>query len=239
MVSQGKDRKVGPVGGVLASLKARRTAAGTSAAWWISWLHLVYCRVICTRSPESVGSLSIIRVSELPAVSTTGVPAAEGVVKGADAVGQTARYVDVGEGRPARSPGITVGHAYGRALLKGLNVLDFRESLGERPSSGFRWCRGFRKMYSTPSAISIRTRASLPVISGHHRHLPQELLYSRSAERIPVHADAVGAGSAGARLELGVGHPLQEIVVRDRGHRGSGTGPCRTPFRPCGAPVPE
>ena len=74
IVSHGKDKNTGPVGGVRASLNARRTAPGTSAGWWISWLHLVYWRVISTKSPDSVGSLSSIRVSELPAVSTTGVP---------------------------------------------------------------------------------------------------------------------------------------------------------------------
>ena len=37
-------------------------------------LHLVYCWVISTRSPDSTGSLISILVSELPAVSTSGVP---------------------------------------------------------------------------------------------------------------------------------------------------------------------
>ena len=41
IVSQGKDRNTGPVGGVLASLKARRTAIGMLAAWGTSALHLV------------------------------------------------------------------------------------------------------------------------------------------------------------------------------------------------------
>ena len=74
MVSHGKDRKTGPTGGVKASLKARRTAMGILPAWGISALHLVNCWVISTRSPDNTGSLSSIRVSELPAVNTSGVP---------------------------------------------------------------------------------------------------------------------------------------------------------------------
>ena len=45
-----------------------------SDACRISTLHLVYCSVISTRSPESTGSLISILVSEFPAVSTSGVP---------------------------------------------------------------------------------------------------------------------------------------------------------------------
>ena len=55
-------------------MNARRMAMGSSDACLISALHLVYWAVICTRSPERVGSSISIRVSELPAVSTRGVP---------------------------------------------------------------------------------------------------------------------------------------------------------------------
>ena len=74
MESQGKDRNTGPVGGVLASLKARRTAMGTSEAWRISALHLVYWAVMATRSPERLGSAINERLSEFPAVNIRGVP---------------------------------------------------------------------------------------------------------------------------------------------------------------------
>ena len=74
MVSQGKERNTGPVGGVLASLKARRTAMGISVGWRTSALHLVYWAVISTKSPDRVGSARCIRVSELPAVKTMGAP---------------------------------------------------------------------------------------------------------------------------------------------------------------------
>ena len=73
-VSHGKERNTGPVGGVLASLKARRITMGMSEAWRISALHLVYWEVISTKLPESTGSVSSMRVSELPAVNITGVP---------------------------------------------------------------------------------------------------------------------------------------------------------------------
>ena len=58
----------------MASLNARRTAMGMSALCRSWALHLVYWAVICTKSPDSTGSVMSIRVSEFPAVSTNGVP---------------------------------------------------------------------------------------------------------------------------------------------------------------------
>ena len=55
-------------------MKARRIATGTSEAWRISALHLVYWAVISTKSPDSTGSAMYIRVSEFPAVRIKGVP---------------------------------------------------------------------------------------------------------------------------------------------------------------------
>ena len=46
--SQAKDTKTGPVGGVAATLKARRTMAGTSSGVVTSPAHLVYSRITLT-----------------------------------------------------------------------------------------------------------------------------------------------------------------------------------------------
>ena len=63
--------EVGPVGGVFASLKARRTNAGSCSGCVASPVHLVKGRTISARSVRSCASS---RMSLLPALSTSGVP---------------------------------------------------------------------------------------------------------------------------------------------------------------------
>ena len=64
---------VGPVGGVFASLKARRITNGTWSGWVTSAVHLVNGRTISARSVRPWASS---RMSLLPALSTSGVPPA-------------------------------------------------------------------------------------------------------------------------------------------------------------------
>ena len=73
-----------------------------------------------------------------------------GVVEGADAVGQAAGDVDVGEGRPSAGPGIAIGHPYGGAFLQCLNVLYLRIVLQPVPERGFRWYQDCRRCARCP-----------------------------------------------------------------------------------------
>ena len=59
----------------------------------------------------------------VPGGEDQGCAAPVGVVQGADAVGQSAGDVDIGEGGLAGGAGVAVGHAHGGALLQGLHVL--------------------------------------------------------------------------------------------------------------------
>ena len=65
------ERKVGPVGGVLASWNARRMAAGIASGWLTSALHFVNWRA---NSRRSVRPWATSRTSLLHEVSTIGDP---------------------------------------------------------------------------------------------------------------------------------------------------------------------
>ena len=59
------------MGGVLASLNARRSIPGSCSGWVTSPLHLINWRTISTKSERPSVNL---RMSLLPAVSTRGTP---------------------------------------------------------------------------------------------------------------------------------------------------------------------
>src|SRR3989442_56294 len=68
--SIGSERNTGPVGGVSATLSARRNATGASSARRISYDHLRNGSAIRARSPARIGSCMRKRVSCCPAVTT-------------------------------------------------------------------------------------------------------------------------------------------------------------------------